>query len=418
MELPGRQPKVCLYCQTYQQISPDYPVNAAVFATDSEIPRCEIHAQYTCHSCDKQLHFNGIAWCHDCQLFSCLHCGGHRMVEQQFFVYDYYYLISCTGCGTQNLSLDYAEVEGQHPFQLGDLRPEEILQVWLPFGQQVPYQPELKQWGNARLLDMSVNNRFIPVEEQAGHSKKVWDANAQTWASLIGQDLNHSELIIPQMLAYLDPQQKQLMDIACGEGNFTRKVQKAGYQVTGTDVSNLLDYALEQEKNNPLGIDYLKISAHDLMDSYATNSFAQVTCNMALMDMDNLPRVLENVAHILQPGGQFVFSITHPVFAWPVARTVRLPSDSQHNEDKGWLVDHYFDEQPTQIEMADMPEPMLYYPRTISTYINTLREHGFELLALAEPRPSEELARKYPRQFFQDYERTPDFMVFQTRLLE
>jgi len=417
MDLAGiNQKTVCLYCQTYQKITPDYPVNPATFRMDSEVPRCQFHAQYQCDHCQKLRHFNGIAWCHDCQQFTCLRCGGMTITEQQFLVYEYYYMISCSSCNQEIASLDYAETQAEHPYQIGDLHPDRVLQVWLPFGQEINYEPSHKQWGKYRLEQMTVDVEFEPVDEVAGDSKIVWDENAATWSQLVPTDINHDKLIIPQMLRYLEQKPSKIMDIACGEGNFTRKLAELGHQVIGTDISNMIEYAMEYEKQEPLGIEYHKIGVHDLQTEFEPDQFDQITCNMALMDIDHLSLILDNIAFLLQPGGTFIFSITHPIFSWPVSKSIRLPRDSEHNEDKGWLVDNYLDEQPIKIHHDDFPQPMLYYPRKISTYLNELQNHGFDLQAMAEPEPDEQMLKAYPRDMYQDYDRNPLFMVFQAKL--
>ena len=410
---------VCLYCQSYSKIHSDYPINLATFRTDTEVPRCAFHGQYKCDNCGKSHHFNGISWCVECKKFSCLYCGEPEVVRKKFLVYDYYYKITCTHCDKKNPALDFAEVDSCHPYQIGDLRPEGMLQLWLPLGQKIEYHPERKTWGNKRLWDMTVENVFEPVEERAGHSKEIWDANAEVWKNAVreGQgDPNHRKIIIPKMLEFMDITATKVMDIACGEGTFTREVAKAGYQVTGTDVSNLVDYALETEEELQQGIEYHKIGVHQLQDYFERNSFDQITCNMAIMDIDNFPLVLDNVHYLLKSRGQFIFSITHPVTSWPVVKTVRQPRDSHHNEDKGWVINNYNKEQPTLIHMEDMPTSMLYYPRKISTYINNLADHDFIVTQMSEPVPDEKIIMKYPRLMFQNYERNPYFMIFQTRL--
>ncbi len=406
--------KQCIYCEVYNKIHVDYPVNAAEVFTNTEVPRCTFHGQYICSHCESGKHFNGVAWCGSCKQFTCLNCGETSVVDANFLVYDYYYSIRCMGCNETNPTLDFAETQGIHPYQIGDLRPSGNIMVWLPL-TTVLYEPSKKLWGKALLESMTINVRYEVVEEIEGESKQIWDENAERWASLIPSDVNHKYLIIPQMLKYLDSTKKNILDIACGEGNFTRQLAMEGYTVTGLDISRLVDFAIQREEREPLGITYLKLSAQEITTNFEDNSFDQVTCNMALMDMDSLDLVLDNIAQVIRPGGRFVFSITHPILAWPVTRTIKLPRDSEHNEDKGWIVDNYNRELPMKLHWPIMPGPMLFYPRKISTYVTKLAEKGFVLTGLAEPEPAEELTRKYPRDMLHDYDRTTQFMVFQTR---
>src|SRR5271168_4896129 len=55
-----------------------------------------------------------------------------------------------------------------------------------------------------------------------------------------------------------DVKGKRVLDVACGEGHFTRMVRNAGAaEVLGVDISErMIDLAREQEARQPLGIEY------------------------------------------------------------------------------------------------------------------------------------------------------------------
>lgn len=56
---------------------------------------------------------------------------------------------------------------------------------------------------------------------------------------------------------------------------------------------------------------------------------------------------------------------------------------------------------------------MVYFHRTLTTYINTLIQTGFTLECMVEPVPSKEMLEKYPS-FEEDF-RCADFMVFKLK---
>ncbi len=86
-----------------------------------------------------------------------------------------------------------------------------------------------------------IENRIAEQYQQA-HAQS-WRAHAETYSfmNLIG-----------------DVDGKRVLDVACGEGHFTRMLRAAGAaEVVGIDVSErMIDLAREQEARQPLGIEY------------------------------------------------------------------------------------------------------------------------------------------------------------------
>ena len=110
---------------------------------------------------------------------------------------------------------------------------------------------------------------------------------------------------------------RNVCDLACGQGHLARQMAARGALVTGVDISRrLLDLALKEEEQAPLGIVYVHGDAQDL-PSLPGEPFDCVFCNLALMDIPDLRAVLSGVTRILRPGGEFVAGITHPCFQYP-----------------------------------------------------------------------------------------------------
>ena len=122
----------CFYCSEYVKIAKGYPIKPASHDEKSFTPRCSLHWKFQCHKCRELRHFNGIAWCPDCKTFTCLGCVDEQMVRKEFLIYDYYYTIPCETCGKYNPALDFAEYDGIHPFQSGDLQQEDDIVMWTP----------------------------------------------------------------------------------------------------------------------------------------------------------------------------------------------------------------------------------------------------------------------------------------------
>ena len=125
---------------------------------------------------------------------------------------------------------------------------------------------------------------------------------------------------------------EKILDVACGVGNVARYLNRIGANVTGIDISKTLDYAIEREKKENLGIKYWKLNAEKIREKFEKSSFDKVVCNMALMDIKDFKTTIKQISFVLKENGIFVFSISHPAFSTPNCARLRIPEDSQRNE--------------------------------------------------------------------------------------
>jgi 2-polyprenyl-3-methyl-5-hydroxy-6-metoxy-1,4-benzoquinol methylase len=407
----------CFYCSEYAKIAKDYPINSASNDERSFTPRCSLHWKFKCSKCGELTYFNGIAWCSACKTFTCLGCVEEKMIRKEFLIYDYYYTIPCAKCGNFNSALDFAEYDGIHPFQIGDLQPEDDIIVWMPIAKDdiKPQDFPHKAWGSERVLSLGKHPQWERLESLDRYTpKSLWDAAAPTWISMVGEggDYHHKYKILPEVYRLLDAQQDEtILDVACGEGNVARRLAKNGVKVTGIDISKLLDFAIEREEKEKLGISYLKLNAEEITDKFDVASFDKVVCNMALMDIEDYKTTIQQISLVLKENGIFVFSILHPAFSYPACTTLKIPGDSQRNEDKIRVVLDYFDERPTLF--GDYPKTIQFI-RPLSAYLNELVKNNLILREISEPKASDELVNKFPRHAYLDDDIKPDFLIAKT----
>lgn len=156
-------------------------------------------------------------------------------------------------------------------------------------------------------------------------------------------------------------------DLACGQGDMARQTARRGAKVVGVDISEkLLNIARCEEKAEPQGITYVQDDAQCL-PSLPDARFDGVLCNMALMDIPDLPATFHSVRRILRPEGWFAFTITHPCFQRPPARS--------YYEEGFWRSDN----------AHGVRGQVGAYHRTLSTYLNALSEAGMFVERLSEP---------------------------------
>lgn len=101
------------------------------------------------------------------------------------------------------------------------------------------------------------------------------------------------------LLELLAPQPgERILDLGCGDGVLTRRLEEYGCDVLGVDASTAL---LEQARQ--LG---LKVQQQDGQKLAFANKFDAVFSNAALHWMTNPAAVVQGVARALKPGGRFV----------------------------------------------------------------------------------------------------------------
>jgi SAM-dependent methyltransferase len=190
---------------------------------------------------------------------------------------------------------------------------------------------------------------------------------------------------------------QRVLEVACGHGRITRGLARKGASVVGVDVSAaMLAKAEEIERREPLGIRYLHADVAE-PGPVVGDDFDAVVCSFGLSDIDNLDGTLANVHRVLRSGGVFVFSILHPCFPGIEGVSGAWPSDGTYHDERWWQADG---------SLSTLRQQVGANHRTLATYLNTLRRHGFVLEETAEPEPS--LDRSSPRS---DMSRFPVFLV-------
>lgn len=141
---------------------------------------------------------------------------------------------------------------------------------------------------------------YNPIAEQYKRAKlQPWRAHIESFTliGLVG-----------------DLKGKSVMDVACGEGFYTRILKSRGAnRVTGVDLSErMIDLARAQETRNPLGIEYHVGDAHSLpFSEYHDLVVAAYLLNYA-RNREELASMCRGVASCLKPGGRFVTVNTNP----------------------------------------------------------------------------------------------------------
>jgi SAM-dependent methyltransferase len=98
------------------------------------------------------------------------------------------------------------------------------------------------------------------------------------------------------------------LEVGCGEGRVSRELGQRGHRVVGIDAAPTLLAAAHEA--DPAG-EYLLADAVAL--PFDAGSFDLVVAYNSLMDIDDMPRAVEEVARVLEPNGRFCVCVTHPL---------------------------------------------------------------------------------------------------------
>ncbi|HEX3044570.1 MAG TPA: class I SAM-dependent methyltransferase [Bacillota bacterium] len=182
---------------------------------------------------------------------------------------------------------------------------------------------------------------------------------------------------------------KRVLDLGCGFGWHCRfAIENGAKSVVGIDISQkMLNEA--QQKTNSERIQYIRMSIEDL--DFPANSFEVVISSLAFHYIDSFEHILSKISVCLSIGGDFVFSVEHPIFT--ASGTQAWYYDAQ-GVPLHWPVDRYFSEGIRQANF--LGEEVIKYHKTLTTYINSLIKVGFEITGLVEPKPAENLLYTVP----------------------
>ena len=211
-------------------------------------------------------------------------------------------------------------------------------------------------------------------------------------------DFAKQHLLNPVLLRMLgDVSAKPVLDAGCGHGYFSRMLATRGAHVVGVEPADaLFDYAVESERERPLGIRYTKQDLSNLSD---LGLFDAVVASMVFAAIPDWRNAMRRCVESLLPGGMFVFTLNHPCFEQ--LRTSWL----EHGHLR---VSEYLDEYevvgPTATD----------FHRPLSDYLNYVLALGCHLVEVVEPRLDPAAAANGP-DGVDAYVHLPNFIVIGAR---
>jgi ubiquinone/menaquinone biosynthesis C-methylase UbiE len=233
------------------------------------------------------------------------------------------------------------------------------------------------------------NDRPANANEE---TRRAWEENASFWDDRMGEGNDFVELLIwPSTERLLNLQAGEcVLDIACGNGLYARRMAALGAEVVAFDFSsNMIKQAIQRSGDQRQNIQFLVIDATDeaALLSLGEERFDAAVCSMALFDMAEIQPLFSALRSLLKANGRFVFSIMHPCFNNPHTTLMAEQDDIEGEVVTRYSVKIHSYITPTirhGVAIRDQPTPQLYFHRPLHEILTPGFESGFVLDALEE----------------------------------
>jgi len=221
--------------------------------------------------------------------------------------------------------------------------------------------------------------------------KTSWNSVAKWYDTLLegSADSYQEKVILPNILRIVAPKKgMNILDIACGQGYFSRAFAEKGATVTACDIAPEL---IEIAKNTSVGpltknILYTTTSADDLKFKEG-NSVDTAVIVLAIQNIENIVGVFNEAKRTLKPGGKLVLVLNHPAF--------RIVGGSSWQWDAGpqkqyRRIDSYMSDSQHKIDMTPAKDRQIRktftvsFHRPLQSYFKALNKAGFAVARLEE----------------------------------
>lgn len=235
--------------------------------------------------------------------------------------------------------------------------------------------------------------------------RQIWDSIAEHWDEQLGEGNDFQKmLIIPATDRLLgSPKGMTIVDACCGNGNYARRMSRAGARVIAFDGSaKFIELARRRSQASDGDVTYHVVDACDrnAVESLAEpQSIDAYVCSMAMMDLPDLSPLLTAARKQLKPGGRFVFSVCHPCWNSNEAdMTGRLvQGEGEPRQIFSVEIFRYAQDWPHRSRgLLNQPQPHWMYHRSLSSLLGACFNAGFAMDAMEEPLFPEDLRTRSP----------------------
>ena len=210
---------------------------------------------------------------------------------------------------------------------------------------------------------------------------------------------------VPAILAILgtSSSQETLLDAGCGSGILSRQLHDNGFSVTGVDMSKeMIEIAKEYCRGFPI-----QLVCSDILDYKPLSKFDFVIGSFLMGYFDDLTRLLKKLNAFLNDEGRLLLSGIHPI---------RSGAESSQNDK--YTIENYFVKKTYRTQLLDNTDRLEIYCHTLETISNAVKDSGFSIRQILEPKPSANRIQTYQGSrdvtFFQH---NPSVIIFELQKL-
>jgi len=147
-----------------------------------------------------------------------------------------------------------------------------------------------------------------------------WGGVADWYDGLLGEeDTYQKEVILPNLIRLMAPKAgMHVLDLACGQGFFSRALAATGAKVTGVDISpELIEIARSKSPVSKSGVPSFAVSPADHLPRVDGATFDAILISLAIQNIENLQGTFDECARVLKPEGRLFVVMNHPAFRVP-----------------------------------------------------------------------------------------------------
>ncbi len=202
----------------------------------------------------------------------------------------------------------------------------------------------------------------------------AWNRNADQYAQLIGNADDRIYALFKDVLwdTLGDVRGLRVLDAGCGHGWLTHALAVAGAHAIGVDGSAALLNKARQLSPQTEFVEWDLATGLPLLEP----GFDRILAHMVLMDLPAIGPLLQAVRRALNPGGKFIFTLTHPCYY-----NYKSHRDPATNE-MYCRVTGYLQAEVWQIASFGGHS---HYHRSLTDYFDGLRLNGLAVTRLYEP---------------------------------
>lgn len=224
-------------------------------------------------------------------------------------------------------------------------------------------------------------------------TRNIWNQNAAFWDDKMRDGNDFQRILVgPTSERLLNLQAGEtVLEIACGNGVFARRMAQLGVSVVATDFSTqFLERARERTTEHIDRIEYRLVDAtrEDEIIALGQQRFDAAVCNMAIMDMSEINPLMRGIRQVVKPNGRFVFSLMHPCF-----NNMATTHCAEETDNNGDITTIYSVKVAKYLHLTHQkglgilgqPVPHYYFHRPLQTLFNACFRAGLVMDGLEEP---------------------------------